>query len=90
MAVTESPVETTLQAILARRSGSAGPLPTDLPLADLPLTSVDMVELIFEIEEAFDITVPYNANLAGADVAGQKMTVIGLVQLVTDLTAVRA
>ena len=32
------------------------------PLADLGIDSLGLVESIFAIEEAFDITVPFNAN----------------------------
>ena len=34
-------------------------------LADLGLDSLSMVELIFALEEAFDISVPFNANDPG-------------------------
>ena len=35
-------------------------------LDDLNIESLDLVEIIFEIEEAFDIEVPYNANEGGS------------------------
>ena len=31
-------------------------------LEDLGLESLDAVEMIFDLEEKFDITIPYNAN----------------------------
>jgi len=31
-------------------------------LEDLGIESLDAVEMIFELEEKFDITIPYNAN----------------------------
>ena len=34
-------------------------------IADLGLDSLAVVEVVFGIEEAFDITVPYNANDPG-------------------------
>ncbi len=34
----------------------------DMRLSDLGLDSLGLVECIFGIEEAFDITVPFNAN----------------------------
>lgn len=37
-------------------------IPADAPLADLGLDSLAMVEVIFAIEEAFDIQIPFNAN----------------------------
>jgi acyl carrier protein len=40
-------------------------IPDDVPLADLGLDSLAMVEIIFAIEEAFDIQIPFNANHVG-------------------------
>ncbi|MFA9230879.1 MAG: acyl carrier protein [Microgenomates group bacterium] len=34
----------------------------ETPLAELGIDSLGMVEAIFAIEEAFDISVPFNAN----------------------------
>lgn len=34
----------------------------EAPLAELGIDSLGMVEAIFAIEEAFDISVPFNAN----------------------------
>lgn len=34
----------------------------EMSLADLGIDSLGLVESIFSIEEAFDITVPFNAN----------------------------
>jgi acyl carrier protein len=34
----------------------------DMTLADLGIDSLGVVESIFAIEEAFDITIPFNAN----------------------------
>ncbi|MCU0900991.1 MAG: phosphopantetheine-binding protein [Cypionkella sp.] len=53
----------TIFAIIAEKALLA---PSDLTpetrLADLALDSLAMVELIFALEEAFDISVPFNAN----------------------------
>lgn len=38
----------------------------DATLADLGLDSLGLVETIFAIEEAFDISVPFNANDPGS------------------------
>lgn len=35
-------------------------------LEDLGIESLDLVEIIFEIEETFDVEIPYNANEGGA------------------------
>ncbi len=34
----------------------------DSQLADLALDSLVMVEIVFALEEAFDVTIPFNAN----------------------------
>ncbi|WP_322892398.1 MULTISPECIES: acyl carrier protein [unclassified Yoonia] len=39
-----------------------GDIAQDASLADLGIDSLGLVECIFAIEEAFDITVPFNAN----------------------------
>lgn len=38
----------------------------DASPADLGLDSLGLVEIVFAIEEAFDISVPFNANEPGA------------------------
>jgi acyl carrier protein len=35
-------------------------------LEDLGLESLDAVELIFDLEEKFDVTIPYNANTSNS------------------------
>jgi acyl carrier protein len=44
-------------------------------LADLNLESLDTIELIFSLEEKFDIEIPYNANEASS--AGINFTTAG-------------
>ena len=34
----------------------------DTPLQDLGVESLDLIELIFALEDKFDISIPYNAN----------------------------
>ena len=34
-------------------------------LADLNIASLDVIEIIFALEERFDIQIPFNANAAG-------------------------
>ena len=50
-------------AIIAKRKRAEKPTvgPSDR-LEDLGLESLDALELIFELEEKFDIRIPYNAN----------------------------
>lgn len=42
--------------------GGERPLAAATPLEELEIESLDLVEIIFEIEDTFDIEVPYNAN----------------------------
>jgi acyl carrier protein len=35
----------------------------DAKISDLGITSLDMVEIICELEDKFDIELPYNANM---------------------------
>jgi acyl carrier protein len=61
----------------------------DMTLADLGIDSLGVVESIYAIEEAFDLTVPFNANDPQAsefDVS----TVGSIVQAVEGLVAERA
>lgn len=58
-------------------------------LADLGIDSLGLVESIFAIEEAFDITVPFNANDPGAgdfDIS----SVAAIVRAVEGLVAAKA
>ena len=34
----------------------------DTPIQDINIDSLDVVEIFFEIEETFDISIPYNVN----------------------------
>lgn len=36
-------------------------------LQDLGIESIDAVEMIFDLEEKFDVEIPYNANTAGTE-----------------------
>lgn len=53
--------------------------------ADIGLDSLGMVEAIFAIEEAFDISVPFNANepgMSGFDISSVAAVVAGVRRLV--------
>ncbi len=43
----------------------AGDIKAETALEELGLDSLALIEVVFGIEEAFDITVPYNANNPG-------------------------
>ncbi len=59
----------TAQTIIALIAEQALLQPSDLDaetrLADLGLDSLAMVEIIFALEETFDIAIPFNANEPG-------------------------
>jgi len=58
-----SSVESDVYDIIAEKSAvDRSKLKRDAKLADLEIESLDVVEIIFAIEEKFDIHVPYNAN----------------------------
>lgn len=65
----------------------------DARLADLGLDSLGLVESLFAIEEAFDISVPFNANAGGANTGDQNgfdlSTVAALIAGVEGLIAAR-
>ncbi len=69
---------------IAQRSLSIGAAITpETPLEDLGIDSLDQIELIFELEEHFDVSLPYNAN----ELSGEKvrlMTVGDILGLVAD------
>lgn len=59
----------------------------DSTLESLGIDSLGLVESIFAIEEAFDITVPFNANdpgHGGLDISSVAAIVAGVERLVAD------
>lgn len=59
-----------LEIIAAKSKAEPGTLSRQTELSTLTLDSLDVVEMIFQIEEKFDISIPYNANeAAGAEMA---------------------
>jgi acyl carrier protein len=60
----------------------------DARISDLGIDSLGVVEAIFAIEEAFDVSVPFNANEPGA---GFDITTVGsIIAAVQGLIAQRA
>ncbi|WP_339107314.1 acyl carrier protein [Thioclava sp. GXIMD4216] len=58
-----SDVQEQIISIIAREAVMApADVQPDMTLEDLGLDSLGLVEMIFAIEEAFDISVPFNAN----------------------------
>jgi len=59
----------------------------DSTLEDLGIDSLGLVESIFAIEEAFDISVPFNANApeeSDFDISSVASIIAGIEKLVTD------
>ncbi len=58
-----SSVESDVFDIIAEKSAvECSKLSLDAKLKDLEIESLDVVEIVFAVEEKFDIHVPYNAN----------------------------
>ncbi len=58
-------VESTVKDIMARQvSRPAESFSMDTRMEDIGFQSLDVVELIFTLEETFDIEIPFNANTA--------------------------
>ena len=58
-----SSVESDVYDIIAEKSAvDRSKLQRDAKLSDLEIESLDVVEIVFAVEEKFDIHVPYNAN----------------------------
>jgi acyl carrier protein len=58
-----SSVESDVFDIIAEKSAvERSKLSLDAKLKDLEIESLDVVEIVFAVEEKFDIHVPYNAN----------------------------
>ena len=80
-----SAAEDIVEMITGRISPTSGALQLSEPLDNLGLDSMQVVELIFDIEEKFDINLPVNANM---DIQGK--TVGDLIQAVDQLVAAKA
>jgi acyl carrier protein len=79
--------ETDIIEIVAKQAKVDGAtLKRDTRLSELDLQSIDIVELIFAIEDKFDISVPYSPN--DLESAGLSFETVGdLVGAVEKLTA---
>jgi acyl carrier protein len=84
-AVMASAAEDIVEMITGRISPTSGALQLSEPLDKLGLDSMQVVELIFDIEEKFDINLPVNANM---DI--ESKTVGDLIQAVDQLVAAKA
>ena len=77
-----SAAEDIVEMITGRISPTSDALQLSEPLDKLGLDSMQVVELIFDIEEKFDIQIPLNANM--------DKTVGDLIQAVDQLVAAKA
>lgn len=77
-----SDVGATVSEVIAARMSPppARPLEPGDKLPDLGVTSLDVVEIIFELEERFDIEIPFNANQIGGGGLGTVGEVIAAVE----------
>ena len=73
-----------VEMITDRISHTGGALQLSEPLDNLGLDSMEVVSLIFDIEEKFDINLPLNANM---DI--ESKTVADLIQAVDQLVAAK-
>ena len=73
-----------VQMITARTSHTGGTLDLSDSLDNLGLDSMEVVSLIFDIEEKFDIQIPVNANM---DI--ESKTLADLIQAVDQLVAAK-
>jgi acyl carrier protein len=60
-------------------------LTPDTALRDLGVESLDLIEIIFALEEKFDISIPYDANEAPA--AGTAGTALGKFETIGQISA---
>lgn len=64
----QADVEKEVIAIIASKArGDRPALTREDRLEDLGIESIDAVEMIFDLEEKFDVEIPYNANNAGRE-----------------------
>jgi acyl carrier protein len=61
-------IQDTVFGLIAKEAKvDASTLTRETRFSDLNVDSLDVVEVIFQIEEKFDISIPYNANDTSAD-----------------------
>lgn len=71
-------VQSDVLEIIAKQANiDRAKLTRDANLTELEIQSLDVVEIIFAIEEKFDITIPYNANDPAGAAAGISFKTIG-------------
>jgi acyl carrier protein len=66
---TDTIAEDVLQIIAEKGQVERARLTPDASLADLAIASLDVIEIIFALEDRFDIEIPFNANDARQEFA---------------------
>jgi len=67
-------VATVIEIIAQQAMIDAAQITPDAALGDLGLDSLVMVEIVFALEEAFGVTIPFNANATDHSDAGFDMS----------------
>jgi acyl carrier protein len=62
-------------------------LAPDTALKDLGVESLDLIEIIFALEDKFDISIPYNANDAAAAKGKLDRAGLGKLETVAEISA---
>jgi acyl carrier protein len=63
-------------------------LTPDTVLQDVGVTSLDLIFIIFALEEKFDISIPYNANeVAAADKGASSKVGLGKLETIVQISA---
>ena len=62
-------------------------LTPDTALRELGVESLDLIEIIFALEDKFDISIPYNANETAADRGTLAKVGLGKLETVADISA---
>jgi len=63
------------QIIATQMKIPIGRLTPDTALLDLGVESLDLIEIIFALEEKFDISIPFNANEAAITANGKSLKI---------------
>ena len=60
-------LEDVKEVIAKQVNKDVGELNADTKLTDLGIESLDVIEIVFALEEKFDISIPFNANESAAE-----------------------
>lgn len=80
-------VNDVLDIIAGKASVDRGQVVPEARLTDLEIASLDVVEIIFALEEKFDIQIPFNANNAQSDFVTAGDVIAAVQKLVAEKAA---